>query len=173
MRIGLVGLGRIGAFDARTLAAALPAVDALVITDADPAGLGAVSAAAGAEPEPDLAALFAAGIDGLVVAASTAVHPALIRAGGTVGPPMFCEKPVAGDLAEAAELSRELPVGCPAPGWRQSGWVRCRRFAGHALVDVGGPVPAEASRPGRRSTSASSPAAATATGVQLCGELRA
>ena len=35
MRIGLVGLGRIGAFHAETLSG-LPAVDTLVITDARP-----------------------------------------------------------------------------------------------------------------------------------------
>ena len=36
MRIGLIGLGRIGAFHAQTLSA-LPAVDSLVVTDAVPA----------------------------------------------------------------------------------------------------------------------------------------
>ena len=36
MRLGLIGLGRIGAFHAETLAA-LPGVDSLVVTDAVPA----------------------------------------------------------------------------------------------------------------------------------------
>ena len=107
MRIGLVGLGRIGSFHARTLAA-LPAVDGLVVTDADPAALGAVSAEVGAEPVPDLAGLLAAGIDGLVVAAATARTPGADPGRCHAGLPVFCEKPVAGDLIEAVELSREL-----------------------------------------------------------------
>lgn len=42
MRIGLIGLGRIGAFHARTLSA-LPVAESLVVTDADPATIAAVA----------------------------------------------------------------------------------------------------------------------------------
>jgi len=42
MRIGLIGLGRIGAFHARTLSA-LPVVESLVVTDAVPATIAAVA----------------------------------------------------------------------------------------------------------------------------------
>jgi myo-inositol 2-dehydrogenase/D-chiro-inositol 1-dehydrogenase len=42
--------------------------------------------------------LFAAGIDGLVVAAATDAHAPLILAGVDAGIPTFCEKPVAADV---------------------------------------------------------------------------
>jgi myo-inositol 2-dehydrogenase/D-chiro-inositol 1-dehydrogenase len=46
MRLGLIGLGRIGAFHARTLAD-LPVVDSLVVTDAVPAVTAAVARRSG------------------------------------------------------------------------------------------------------------------------------
>jgi myo-inositol 2-dehydrogenase/D-chiro-inositol 1-dehydrogenase len=104
MRIGLVGVGRIGAFHARTLSS-LTTVDELVITDADlPAArtLGAELAVAVAD---DTTALLAAGIDGLVIAAATPAHAPLLTAGVAAGIPTFCEKPVAATLAETLALT--------------------------------------------------------------------
>ena len=48
MRLGLIGLGRIGSFHADTLSQ-LPAVDSLVVTDAVPAVTKAVAERVGAE----------------------------------------------------------------------------------------------------------------------------
>jgi myo-inositol 2-dehydrogenase/D-chiro-inositol 1-dehydrogenase len=45
-------------------------------------------------------------VDGLVIAASTDAHPQLILAGVEAGLPVFCEKPVARGVAEAAEVLR-------------------------------------------------------------------
>ncbi|HEV8425259.1 MAG TPA: dehydrogenase, partial [Actinomycetes bacterium] len=47
MRIGLIGLGRIGSFHAQTLTD-LPVVDSLVVTDAVPAVTAEVAARLGA-----------------------------------------------------------------------------------------------------------------------------
>jgi myo-inositol 2-dehydrogenase/D-chiro-inositol 1-dehydrogenase len=55
----------------------------------------------GAEYLPSVEALIAAGIDGLVVATGTATHPDLIMAGVDAGIPVFCEKPVAVNVAES------------------------------------------------------------------------
>ena len=77
MRLGLIGLGRIGAFHAQTLTD-LPVVDSLVVTDAVPAVTAEVAGRLGAEPADSPAALLAAGVDGVVVAAATDAHPALI-----------------------------------------------------------------------------------------------
>ncbi len=104
MRIGLIGLGRIGAFHAQTLSA-LPAVDSLVVTDAVPAAIAAVAGKVGAEPADSPAALLKAGVDGIVVAAATHAHTALIRAGVEAGVPVFCEKPLSADPAEAVEIA--------------------------------------------------------------------
>ncbi|MFJ3230697.1 Gfo/Idh/MocA family oxidoreductase [Streptomyces sp. NPDC086787] len=103
MRIGILGLGRIGAFHAETLSK-LDAVESLVV--ADPVADAARSAAQryGAQVADSPEAVLAAGVDGLVVAAATDAHPALIRAGVAAGVPVFCEKPVARTMAEGVEV---------------------------------------------------------------------
>ncbi|MFF7381953.1 Gfo/Idh/MocA family oxidoreductase [Streptomyces griseoluteus] len=103
MRIGILGLGRIGAFHAETLSA-LDAVTSLVV--ADPVADAAKAAAEryGAQVAGSPEALLAAGVDGLVIAAATDAHPALIRAGVAAGVPVFCEKPVARTIAEGVAV---------------------------------------------------------------------
>ncbi|MFD5293606.1 Gfo/Idh/MocA family oxidoreductase [Streptomyces mutabilis] len=114
MRIGILGLGRIGAFHAETLAS-LDAVDSLVV--ADPFADAARSAAErfGAEIADSPEAVLAAGVDGVVVAAATDAHPSLILAAVEAGVPVFCEKPVARTMAEGVEVlkaiaGRDVPV---------------------------------------------------------------
>ncbi|WP_432026269.1 Gfo/Idh/MocA family protein [Streptomyces sp. 1222.5] len=99
MRIGILGLGRIGAFHAETLSE-LDAVEALVVADPFADAAKAAAERFGAEVADSPEALLAAGVDGLVVAAATDAHPALIRAGVEAGVPVFCEKPVARTMAE-------------------------------------------------------------------------
>ncbi len=99
MRIGLIGTGRIGAFHAATLAG-LPAVTGVVVHDADEGSARTVAEATGAEHAADLDGLLGAGLGGVVIAAPTAFHAELILAAHRAGLPTFCEKPVAGTLAE-------------------------------------------------------------------------
>jgi myo-inositol 2-dehydrogenase/D-chiro-inositol 1-dehydrogenase len=103
MRIGLVGVGRIGAFHAATLKA-LPAVDQVVVTDADANRAELVAKDLGLEFAPDVPALLASGIDGFVIAAATSAHAELIAAGVAAGIPTFCEKPIAIDIAETERV---------------------------------------------------------------------
>ncbi|WP_327640623.1 Gfo/Idh/MocA family oxidoreductase [Kribbella sp. NBC_00482] len=103
MRIGLVGVGRIGAFHAATLKE-LPAVDQVVVADADPARAQAVAKELGVASVSDVPALLASGLDGFVIAAATSAHASLIEAGLAAGVPTFCEKPVALDLAETERV---------------------------------------------------------------------
>lgn len=105
MRLGLIGLGRIGSFHADTLSQ-LPAVDSLVVTDALPAATQAVAQRVGATAVDSPQELLAAGIDGLVIAAATGAHPELLRVGVDAGIPVFCEKPLAADLADATAVAR-------------------------------------------------------------------
>jgi myo-inositol 2-dehydrogenase/D-chiro-inositol 1-dehydrogenase len=105
MRLGLIGLGRIGAFHADTLSS-LDAVDELVVTDAIPAAIERIVDKYGATPVASPAELLAAGVDGVVIAAATDAHPQLILAAVESGLPVFCEKPVAKGAAEAAEVLR-------------------------------------------------------------------
>jgi myo-inositol 2-dehydrogenase/D-chiro-inositol 1-dehydrogenase len=97
VRIGLAGAGRIGAFHAKTLAG-LPHVDSLVVADADPGRARAVAEGLDVESVDHPDALFASGIDALVIAAATDAHAALIVSAVEAGIPTFCEKPVAPDV---------------------------------------------------------------------------
>ncbi|KFG72472.1 Gfo/Idh/MocA family protein [Streptomyces mutabilis] len=107
MRIGILGLGRIGVFHAETLAS-LDAVDSLVV--ADPFANAARSAAErfGAEIADSPEAVLAAGVDGVVVAAATDAHPSLILAAVEAGVPVFCEKPVARTMAEGVGVLKAI-----------------------------------------------------------------
>ncbi|WP_214406589.1 Gfo/Idh/MocA family protein [Pseudonocardia lacus] len=107
MRLGLIGLGRIGAFHAATLSA-LPAVGALVVADAVPAAAAAVAARLPVEVADSPAELLASGVDGVVVAAATDAHPELLLAAAAAGLPVFCEKPVARTMGEALEVARRV-----------------------------------------------------------------
>ena len=93
MRIGLAGVGRIGAQHARALHTH-PEVDELVVADADPGRAATVAADLGVEHVPSTEELLRAGIDALVIAAATDAHADLIVAGVDAGLPVFCEKPV-------------------------------------------------------------------------------
>jgi myo-inositol 2-dehydrogenase / D-chiro-inositol 1-dehydrogenase len=97
MRIGLAGTGRIGAFHADTLNR-LDAVDSVVIADIDAARAQQAASKLGVEFAPSIDDLFAAGLDGVVIAAATGAHPELIGRGVAAGVPVFCEKPVAPDI---------------------------------------------------------------------------
>jgi myo-inositol 2-dehydrogenase / D-chiro-inositol 1-dehydrogenase len=107
MRLGLIGLGRIGGFHAQTLTD-LPVVDSLVITDAVPALTAEVADRLGVEAADSPEALLAAGVDGVVVAAATDAHPTLILATVDAGLPVFCEKPVAKTMDEGLEVRRRV-----------------------------------------------------------------
>jgi myo-inositol 2-dehydrogenase / D-chiro-inositol 1-dehydrogenase len=119
MRLGLLGLGRIGAFHAETLAN-LPVVDSLVVSDPVPALVKAVAERFGAQTADSPEALLASRVDGVVIAAPTDAHPDLIQLCVAAGVPAFCEKPVARTSAEAALVGRrvadagvEVQIGYP------------------------------------------------------------
>jgi myo-inositol 2-dehydrogenase/D-chiro-inositol 1-dehydrogenase len=110
MRIGLVGVGRIGAFHAATLRG-LPGVDSVVIADADAARARDVAGRLGTEIADSAPDLLAAGIDALVIATGTGTHPELIRLGVQKGLPVFCEKPVAADIDGTLDVIKQVNAG--------------------------------------------------------------
>lgn len=106
--LGLVGVGRIGVMHARNIAAlrepfAARGVDLrLKLTDVAEQHAGNVAAEVGADfVSGGAAGLIASGVDALVVATATPTHPELIRVGVDTGIPVFCEKPVAGSIADS------------------------------------------------------------------------
>jgi myo-inositol 2-dehydrogenase/D-chiro-inositol 1-dehydrogenase len=110
MRIGLVGVGRIGAFHAATLKG-LPAVEQVVVADADASRAELVAKELGLEYAADVDALLRQGLDGLVIAAATSAHADLIAKGLEAGLPTFCEKPVAQDLADTQRVVAQVEAG--------------------------------------------------------------
>jgi myo-inositol 2-dehydrogenase / D-chiro-inositol 1-dehydrogenase len=107
MRIGLVGLGRIGAFHAETLAS-LASVESLVVSDAVPTLARQVADRVGATAVDSPEDVLVAGVHGVVIAAATDAHPALLLAAVDAGLPSFCEKPVARTAAEAVQVARRV-----------------------------------------------------------------
>ncbi|MFI6535056.1 Gfo/Idh/MocA family oxidoreductase [Nonomuraea sp. NPDC050547] len=91
MRVGLLGLGRIGAFHAATLAAH-PLVEELIV--ADP-----VRTSPHGRPGDPFTC------DALVIATPTGTHAELLRTAIERGIPAFCEKPVAATVEETRALA--------------------------------------------------------------------
>jgi myo-inositol 2-dehydrogenase/D-chiro-inositol 1-dehydrogenase len=110
MRIGLVGVGRIGAFHAATLKS-LDSVEQVVVADADWARAQAVAKELGLEAVPDLEALLGAGLDGFAICAATGAHAELIGRALDAGLTTFCEKPVASDLAGTLLIAERVAGG--------------------------------------------------------------
>jgi myo-inositol 2-dehydrogenase/D-chiro-inositol 1-dehydrogenase len=96
--VGLIGVGRIGAFHGLTLRG-LEGVSSLTLADADPARARAVGAELGADSVAGPEELVDAGVDALVIATATAGHAPCLHLAAAAGVPAFCEKPVALDLA--------------------------------------------------------------------------
>jgi myo-inositol 2-dehydrogenase/D-chiro-inositol 1-dehydrogenase len=97
LHLGVVGVGRIGLFHARTLLG-LDGVEGLTIADADSARAKQVAADLGTHAAKTPEALVEAGVDALVIATSTPGHAPLLALGARAGLPAFCEKPVSLDL---------------------------------------------------------------------------
>lgn len=105
MKLGLAGVGRIGAMHAARLGA-LPGVDAVLVADADAVRAESVAARVGGRVRAvrRVDELFTAGVDGLVIAATTDVHTTLAVRAARAGIPVLCEKPVAIDVAGTREV---------------------------------------------------------------------
>jgi myo-inositol 2-dehydrogenase/D-chiro-inositol 1-dehydrogenase len=71
----------------------------LTVADADPRRAAEVAKAVGARCVESPEALFEAGIDAVVIAATTSAHAGLLHMAADRHLPAFCEKPIALDLA--------------------------------------------------------------------------
>ncbi len=104
LTVGVIGLGRIGGFHADTLTA-LPSVDELVVTDANPAAVATTTdRLASARAASDADSLFNSGVDAVVIASATPTHAELIEKAIAAGIPTLCEKPIALSVSESAEV---------------------------------------------------------------------
>ena len=103
MRLGVLGVGRIGSFHARVVKA-LPSVDTLVLRDIVPNRAEALAATLGATVAASTEALLEQ-VDGVVIATPTSTHGELVAQAMRAGVPAFCEKPVTLDLAASRALT--------------------------------------------------------------------
>ncbi|MFD3546041.1 Gfo/Idh/MocA family oxidoreductase [Streptomyces sp. NPDC058655] len=107
MRIGLIGTGRIGSFHAAALARHRDA-GSLLLADADSARAARLADRLGATAAPTVEQVFTWGVDAVVVACATDGHAELVVRAVRGGLPVFCEKPVAPDLARTLAVLREV-----------------------------------------------------------------
>ncbi|WP_028800551.1 Gfo/Idh/MocA family oxidoreductase [Streptomyces sp. 142MFCol3.1] len=108
MRIGLIGAGRIGTFHAATLSRHREVGGSLIITDADTARARRLADRLGATAAPSVDEIFTWGVDAVVVTAATSAHSELIGRAARSGLPVFCEKPIALDLAGTLDALAEV-----------------------------------------------------------------
>lgn len=102
MRIGVIGVGRIGQYHARVLRDH-PEVGSLLLTDLDADRAQQAAAELDAIHVVTVAELLDR-VDAVAIASSTDTHAALIHAAVDAGLPTFCEKPIALDLASTREV---------------------------------------------------------------------
>ena len=103
MRMGLIGTGRIGRLHARTLRR-IAGVTEVLVADAAPERARALADELGLTAVDQVADLYRDGVDGVVIAAATSAHASLIHQALDAGVPVFCEKPVAVDVAGTREV---------------------------------------------------------------------
>ena len=103
MRVALVGVGRIGTSHAEVLLAH-PDVTELLVADVDTARASQVADRLGATALATVDDVFAGGADAVMIAAATSAHAELIMRAVATGLPVFCEKPVAIDVASTLEV---------------------------------------------------------------------
>src|SRR5919199_1614534 len=102
MRVGLLGVGRLGADHAKTLRG-IPEIDEIRIYDADASRAKAVSSEVRGRAVDSVDAAFR-DVDALVIVTPTDTHAALIEKAMDAGLPTFCEKPIAIDLEETRRV---------------------------------------------------------------------
>jgi scyllo-inositol 2-dehydrogenase (NAD+) len=110
LRVGLIGVGRMGRVYARDLAARVPGATLAAVADVNAAAAEEVAAEWGVPrwyPEPE-ALLDDPGVDAVVIVSNTHTHRPLSIASLQHGKPTFCEKPPALTLAETAAIEKEV-----------------------------------------------------------------
>jgi myo-inositol 2-dehydrogenase/D-chiro-inositol 1-dehydrogenase len=102
VKIAILGVGRLGAFHAKVLRD-LPGVDELRINDADAGRAAALATELRAKHAKTIDDAFA-GADAVVIVTPTGTHADLIIRALDAGLAVFCEKPIALDLASTKRV---------------------------------------------------------------------
>jgi myo-inositol 2-dehydrogenase/D-chiro-inositol 1-dehydrogenase len=100
VRMGVIGVGRIGRMHADMLARRVPGAELAMVHDAHGASARAVAETLGVPAAADLEEVLAApDVDAVAICTSTDTHADLVVAAAEAGKAIFCEKPVSLDLA--------------------------------------------------------------------------
>ena len=100
VRMGVIGVGRIGSMHADLLSRQVPGAELTWVTDVHAPAAAAVAARLQVEAGSVEALLAAPDVDAVAICTSTDTHADLIVAAAAAGKAIFCEKPVSLDLAE-------------------------------------------------------------------------
>lgn len=107
VRVGVVGLGRIGRVHAANLASGLSCARLGAVFDVEGAQANAVSAELGADVAASYDELLKA-VDAVVIASPAPTHPQLVHRAARAGKHIFCEKPLATDLAQSRRMDETV-----------------------------------------------------------------
>jgi myo-inositol 2-dehydrogenase / D-chiro-inositol 1-dehydrogenase len=130
LRIGVIGVGRIGRMHAGLIAHQVPGAALGAVFDAhEPAAQG-VAAELGVPAATSVEEMFGGDLDAVAICSSSDTHVDLLLAAAEAGKAVFCEKPVSLDLTE---LDRALAAVQSAGIPFQIGFNR-RFDPGHASV---------------------------------------
>ena len=106
LRIGVVGVGRIGTLHAELLAHEVAGVRLEAVCDPVSERSAELAARLAVRPEPDALSLIEADdIDAVAICSSTDTHAEFIEAAAAAGKAIFCEKPISLDLAALDRLN--------------------------------------------------------------------
>lgn len=106
VRVGLVGVGRIGRLHVETLVQRVPQAELVAVTDRDPSAAQAVASEFGVPAVESYAGLLASELEAVVICSSTDTHAQFIMEAARAGKHIFCEKPIDSDLARIDEVLR-------------------------------------------------------------------
>jgi myo-inositol 2-dehydrogenase / D-chiro-inositol 1-dehydrogenase len=109
VRVGVIGVGRIGRMHAELLARQVPGAELAMVHDAVAPAAGAVAEELGVPAAASAEELVAsADVDAVAICASTETHADLLVAAARASKPAFCEKPISLDLAEVDRALAEI-----------------------------------------------------------------
>ena len=101
LRVGVIGVGRIGSMHAELLARRVPGTALGLVHDVDPGRAGEVAKRFGVRATSSVEELVGSdALDAVAICSSTDTHADLVVAAAERGKAIFCEKPVSLDLAE-------------------------------------------------------------------------
>lgn len=106
VKVGLVGVGRIGRLHVETLVQRVPQAELVAVTDRDVAAATTVAAEYGVGCVGSFGELLAADVEAVVICSSTDTHAEFIKQAAGAGKHIFCEKPIDSDLARIDEVLR-------------------------------------------------------------------